>query len=121
MYSKSTQKIKNKILSIIQHRSLIIDGAMGTQLQSCNIPSTAWLDENNILQEGCNELLNITATHIVETIHENYAKAGADMLKTNTFGAMNWVLDEYNMGHRAYEFAKAGAIIVKKIAKNILP
>ena len=118
MYSKSTQKIKNKILNIIQHRSLIIDGAMGTQLQSYNIPSTAWLDENNILQEGCNELLNITATHIVETIHENYAKAGADMLKTNTFGAMNWVLDEYNMGHRAYEFAKAGAIIVKKIAKK---
>jgi 5-methyltetrahydrofolate--homocysteine methyltransferase len=107
--------LKNKILNIIKTRPLIIDGAMGTQLQSINIPSSAWLDDKGINQEGCNELLNATAPQLLESIHENYALSGADMLKTNTFGSMNWVLDEYDMGQRSYELSKLGASIVRKI------
>jgi 5-methyltetrahydrofolate--homocysteine methyltransferase len=107
--------LKNKILEIIKKRPLILDGAMGTQLQSIDIPNSAWLDDNGIDQEGCNELLNITAPKILEQIHESYALAGADMIKTNTFGSMDWVLDEYDMKHRSYELSRAGAICVKKI------
>lgn len=109
------KNMKDKILNIIKKRPLIIDGAMGTQLQSIDIPKDAWLDDKKNNQEGCNELLNATAPNILESIHEDYAKAGADMIKTNTFGSMNWVLDEYNMGHRAYELSKLGAMHVKKI------
>ena len=107
--------MKNKILNIIKNRPLIIDGAMGTQLQNMQIASKYWLDENNKDQEGCNELLNATSPSIIEQIHESYAKAGADMIKTNTFGSMDWVLDEYDMGHRSYELSKLGAQHVKKI------
>ncbi|HIP33272.1 MAG TPA: hypothetical protein EYG89_00740, partial [Bacteroidia bacterium] len=107
--------MKNKILNILKTRPLIIDGAMGTQLQSIEIKPELWLDENNVDQEGCNELLNTTAVEILEQIHEAYAIAGADMIKTNTFGSMDWVLDEYDMGHRSYELSKAGAMHVKKI------
>ncbi|MEA2019837.1 MAG: homocysteine S-methyltransferase family protein, partial [Campylobacterota bacterium] len=107
--------IKKQILDIIKNRALIIDGAMGTQLQNFNIPSTAWLDENQIDQEGCNELLNDTASEILTQIHTNYLDSGADMIKTNTFGTMPWVLDEYDMGHRAYELSKKGAILVKEL------
>ena len=107
--------IKQQILNIIKNKALIIDGAMGTELQNIKIPTSAWLDENNINQEGCNELLNATAPEILKQIHINYAKAGADMIKTNTFGAMPWVLDEYDMGHRSYELAKKGTLIVKEI------
>ncbi len=108
--------MKNKILDIIKTRPLIIDGAMGTALQNCTIPSNAWLDDKNIDQEGCNELLNATAPEILKQIHTDYAISGADMLKTNTFGSMDWVLDEYDMGHRAYELSKLGASIVKEVA-----
>ena len=107
--------MKQKILEIIKTRPLIIDGAMGTQLQSFDIPKEAWLDENGQEQEGCNELLNITASYILEQIHTNYIKSGADMIKTNTFGAMDWVLDEYGLGHKAYEISKLGAKIVKDL------
>ena len=107
--------IKNSILNIIKQRPLVIDGAMGTALQSFEIPSSAWLDDKEVDQEGCNELLNATAPHILEAIHTNYVASGADMIKTNTFGAMNWVLDEYDMGHRAFELASKGAKIVKDI------
>ena len=107
--------MKNKILEIIKKRALIIDGAMGTQLQSIEIPQSAWLDDKGVDQEGCNELLNATAPEVLEQIHDAYAASGADMIKTNTFGAMDWVLDEYDMGHRAYELSKLGAAHVKKI------
>ena len=110
--------MKNKILEIIKKRALIIDGAMGTQLQSIDIAQSAWLDDKGIDQEGCNELLNATAPEILEEIHEAYAIAGADMIKTNTFGTMDWVLDEYDMSHRSYELSKAGAMHVKKICEK---
>jgi len=40
------------------------------------------------------------------------------MIKTNTFGTMPWVLDEYGLGHRAYELSKKGAELVKAICEE---
>jgi 5-methyltetrahydrofolate--homocysteine methyltransferase len=102
--------IKKQILEIIKNRVLIIDGAMGTQIQSLDIPQEAWQDN-----EGCNELLNITASEQIKSIHDNYAKAGADLIKTNTFGSFPWVLDEYGLGHLTYESARMGAKVVKEV------
>ena len=110
--------IADRIKEIIKSRFLVIDGAMGTQIQDMKIPSNAWLDENGESQEGCNELLNATASDIIRTIHKRYAIAGADMIKTNTFGAMRWVLDEYGLGDRAYELSKKGAELVKEICQE---
>ena len=106
---------KLQIQEIIKTRPLIIDGAMGTQLQNSDIKDEAWIDDKGIEQEGCNELLNATAPDILTSIHEAYAQAGADMIKTNTFGTMPWVLDEYDMGARSYELSKLGAELVKNI------
>ncbi|HHB93874.1 MAG TPA: methionine synthase, partial [Campylobacterales bacterium] len=106
---------KEKIKQILEERILVIDGATGTQIQNLEIPKEAWLDENGADQEGCNELLNATAPHLMQEVHNAYAKAGADLIKTNTFGTMPWVLDEYGLGHRAYELSKKGAQIVKEI------
>ena len=103
-------KTKDYILQTIKKRPLIIDGALGTQLQQRDnqIPSSAW--EGN---EGCNELLNITAPEVLSEIAHAYLTAGADFITTNTFGSFSWVLDEYKIGHRAYELTKAGAQLVK--------
>jgi 5-methyltetrahydrofolate--homocysteine methyltransferase len=103
--------VKQYILDTIKKRPLIIDGAMGTQLQerSDRITEAQW--EGN---EGCNELLNVTAPEILEEIFHAYLTAGADLITTNTFGSFDWVLDEYQIGHRAYELTKAGAEIVKR-------
>ncbi len=105
--------INKKILEIIEKKVLIIDGAMGTQLQLAEIKQEEWQYEGNDL-EGCNELLNLTAPHILETIHDNYAKAGANLLTTNTFGSMPWVLDEYGIPETSYELSRLGAQIAKK-------
>ena len=110
--------ISEVVSRIIEERYIVIDGAMGTQIQDLKVPKEAWLDENGESQEGCNELLNITAPDIIERIHERYAMAGADMLKTNTFGAMEWVLEEYGLGHRAYELSREGARVLKNVCER---
>ncbi|MDQ7060190.1 MAG: methionine synthase [Sulfurimonas sp.] len=107
---------KQYILQTIKTRPLIIDGAMGTQLQQRDdqIPKDAW--ENN---EGCNELLNVTCPDILREIYSAYLTSGADFITTNTFGSFSWVLDEYQIGHRAYELTKAGAALVKKECEKV--
>jgi len=101
---------KDYILQTIKTRPLIIDGALGTQLQQRDdkIPKSAW--EGN---EGCNELLNVTCPEVLSEIASAYLTSGADLITTNTFGSFSWVLDEYDIGERAYELTKAGAKLVK--------
>ncbi|RLA70278.1 MAG: methionine synthase [Epsilonproteobacteria bacterium] len=110
--------ISETIKSLLEQRILVIDGATGTQIQNLEIPSEAWLDEKGADQEGCNELLNGTAPELMRKVHYAYAKAGADIIKTNTFGTMPWVLDEYNMGERCYELSKKGAQLVKSVCEE---
>ena len=102
-----------EIRDLIKKRFLVLDGAMGTQIQALDIPKEAW-GEN----EGCNELLNDTFSDGILQIHRAYAKAGANIIKTNTFGAIPWVLDDYGMGDRTYELAKKGAELVKIACKE---
>ncbi len=109
--------MKKKIEQLLEKHILVIDGAMGTQIQDLDVPAEAWVDAKGNDQEGCNELLNDTAPELIGRIHKRYAMAGADLLKTNTFGTMPWVLDEYQMGERAYELSKKGAELVKTVCE----
>jgi 5-methyltetrahydrofolate--homocysteine methyltransferase len=104
--------VKQQLLDTIKRRPLIIDGAMGTQLQQRDedIAESAW--EGN---EGCNEILNITAPDVMRSIYSAYLTSGADLITTNTFGAFSWVLDEYGISQRAYELSRAGAALVKEM------
>ena len=96
------------IEALISEKILVIDGAMGTQIQALEIAPEQWEGK-----EGCNELLNVTCKDAISKIHRGYLLAGADIIKTNTFGALPWVLDDYGIGERAYELARAGVEIVK--------
>jgi len=107
--------IAETIKSLLAQRILVMDGAMGTQIQDLEVPSEAWTDDKGVDQEGCNELLNDTVPDLIGRIHKRYAMAGADLIKTNTFGTMPWVLDEYQMGERAYELSRKGAELVSEI------
>ncbi len=104
---------KSDLRELITQKVLIIDGAMGTQIQNLKIPQSAWEEK-----EGCNELLNITLSSEIQKIHEAYLKAGADIIKTNTFGAIPWVLDDYDISDRTYELAKEGAKLVKNAVEK---
>lgn len=102
------------IKDIIGKRYLILDGAMGTLLQSCNLKESDW---NGKI--GCNEILNITRPDIIKNIHLDYLKAGADITKTNSFGALPWVLEEYNLQDKTYEIAKKAAQNAKEAKSEL--
>ncbi|NWF67281.1 MAG: homocysteine S-methyltransferase family protein, partial [Campylobacterales bacterium] len=74
------------------------------------IPNEAWQNLH-----GCNEILNESYPKVIEEIYESYLVAGANVLKTNSFGALGWVLDEYDISHKAYDLAYLSA----KLAKNL--
>lgn len=98
---------------LIKSKVMIIDGAMGTQIQASKISDEQWQG-----LEGCNELLNDSASEVISSIHKAYLKAGADIIKTNTFGALPWVLEDYGIGERTYELALKGAKLVKEACRE---
>jgi 5-methyltetrahydrofolate--homocysteine methyltransferase len=100
----------------LQKRILVMDGAMGTMLQQENLTAEDFGGEQ---YEGCNEYLNITAPEVIAKIHREYLEAGADIIETNSFGATSIVLDDYNLGFKAYELNKIAGQIAKKEADKI--
>ncbi|MBP5529079.1 MAG: homocysteine S-methyltransferase family protein [Lachnospiraceae bacterium] len=61
---------------LLGKKTLFFDGGMGTQLQA-----------NGLSVGAIPEELNIDNPELIVMIHENYLKAGADFITTNTFGA----------------------------------
>ena len=82
------------LAEILEQRVLVLDGAMGTMLQQCNLTAA---DFGGAALEGCNENLNRTRPDVVLGIHRAYLEAGSDMVETNTFGGTPLVLAEYGL------------------------
>ncbi len=92
---------------------LVFDGAMGTSLQTQNLTAD---DFGGPQYEGCNEYLVISKPEAVEQVHREFLQAGADVIETDTFGAASIVLDEYDLGDRAYELNVKAAKLAKTVA-----
>ncbi|WP_144480977.1 methionine synthase [Cytobacillus oceanisediminis] len=101
------------LIEQMKQKILIMDGAMGTMLQQADLSADDFGGEEF---EGCNEILNLSAPEVIEHIHREYFAAGADIVETNTFGATSLVLDEYGLGHKAYEINKKAALIARAAA-----
>lgn len=100
----------------LKKKILIMDGAMGTMLQRANLSADDFGGEE---YEGCNEYLNVTAPSVIEHIHLEYLKAGADIIETNTFGATSIVLADYDLEEKAYELNKIAVEIAREAADSI--
>ncbi|HMQ11194.1 MAG TPA: methionine synthase [Oligoflexia bacterium] len=103
----------SNIEHILQQRILLLDGATGTAIQDLNLSPSDFGGESYY---GCNEHLNLTAPDKILQIHENYLAAGADIIETNTFGGLAFVLDEFSLGQKAYDINFNAAQIAKKAA-----
>ena len=81
----------------LSERILVLDGAMGTEFQNAGLSAE---DFGGAALDGCNENLVLTRPDVVSGVHEAYCLAGADIIETNTFGAMDIVLAEYGLQDR---------------------
>ena len=102
--------------SLIAGRILIMDGAMGTQIQARDLGPADFGGEE---YEGCNEYLNITRPDIIADIHRAYLEAGADILETNTFGATALVLGEYGLADHARRINREAAVIARQVSDEM--
>lgn len=106
------------IRTLLNHRILVIDGAMGTMIQRYKLSEADYRGErfknwpSDI--KGNNDLLCLTQPHIIREIHGHYLEAGADIIETNTFNAQKISLADYGMESLAYEINVAAAKIAKE-------
>ncbi len=92
---------------ILEHRIMVLDGAMGTMIQRFKLDEsqyrgTRFKDFHKDIK-GNNELLSLTRPDVISDIHERYLAAGADMIETNTFGATTVAQADYDMADLAFE------------------
>ncbi|AJC80308.1 methionine synthase [Rhizobium etli bv. phaseoli str. IE4803] len=101
-------------------RILVLDGAMGTQIQGLGYDEDQFRGTRFIgcacHQKGNNDLLILTQPDAIEEIHYRYAKAGADILETNTFSSTRIAQADYEMENAVYDLNKEGAEIVRRAA-----
>ncbi|MEN1934767.1 methionine synthase [Paenibacillus sp. 102] len=99
----------------LHHEILILDGAMGTMIQQANLTAEDFGGEE---YEGCNEYLVKTRPDIILDIHKAYIEAGADIIETNTFGATNIVLHDYELAHLDEELNERAAFLAKQAVRE---
>lgn len=103
-------------------RILILDGAMGTQIQGLGFDEDHFRGDRFIgcacHQKGNNDLLILTQPDAIEEIHYRYAMAGADILETNTFSSTRIAQADYEMENAVYDLNREGAAIVRRAAQG---
>src|SRR5215467_9767548 len=107
------------IEQLFRTRIVILDGAMGTMIQSFKLDETRYRghfrDHPGDLK-GNNDLLNLTQPDIISTIHNRYLEAGADIIETNTFNSNAVSMSDYKMESLVYELNLAGARLARTAA-----
>ena len=103
-----------------RERILILDGAMGTQIQGLGFTESHFRGERfgacECHLQGNNDLLTLTQPEAIEAIHLAYALAGADILETNTFSSTSIAQADYGMEAVVYDLNRDGARLARRAA-----
>jgi len=109
----------NSIVDDLKSRILVLDGAMGTIIQTYNLEEEDFrgkkFKNHKSPLKGNNDLLSITQPEIIKEIHRGYLKAGADIIETNTFSSTSIAMDDYNLKDYVYELNYESAKIAKEV------
>lgn len=101
--TKSPQSKPTRFLDAVRRSVLVVDGGMGTQIY-----------ERGVLFNVNYEELVVSKPELVQRIHEDYVRAGAQVLETNTFGANRIRLARHGYGERVREFNVEAAKLARK-------
>ena len=106
--------------SLLAQRILVLDGAMGTMIQSYTLGEADYRGERfadfAYDVKGNNDLLCLTQPHVIKEIHAEYLAAGADILETNSFNATSISMADYHMEHLVPELNFAAARLAREAA-----
>ena len=110
----------SKLEKALQERILLLDGAIGTMIQSYQLEEADYRGERFADHpcdlKGNNDLLSITRPDIIKAIHAAYFDAGADIVETNTFNSTSIAMADYQQEDLVYELNKTGASLAREVA-----
>ena len=108
------------IQELIRQRILILDGALGTMIQKYNLSEEDFRGTRFVSQpgqmRGNNDLLCLTAPHVIRDIHRKYLDAGADIIETNTFNAQRISMADYHVEDYCREINLAAVKLARELA-----
>jgi 5-methyltetrahydrofolate--homocysteine methyltransferase len=111
---------EQQLRDIASERILVLDGAMGTEIQNLKLDEGGYRGERfkgwNRDVRGNNDMLILTQPDAVRAIHLDYFRAGADIVETNTFSSTTIAQADYGMEEFAYELNRDGARLAREAA-----
>ncbi|MCZ6637604.1 MAG: methionine synthase, partial [Alphaproteobacteria bacterium] len=112
-----TRKI---IEDILAQRIMVLDGAMGTMIQTHDLNEEDFRGERFAYWhsdlKGNNDLLTLSRPEIISAIHHDFLAAGADLIETNTFNSTSVSQADYGMESLVRELNEVGARIAREAA-----
>jgi 5-methyltetrahydrofolate--homocysteine methyltransferase len=102
-------------LEFARERVVIFDGATGTNLQRRELGPD---DFGGEAYEGCNEMLCLTRPDVIRDLHRSFLDVGVDVVETNSFGCLPFVLAEYRLEHQTEEIARRAAELAVEVARD---
>ncbi len=114
------REVRAALEAAARERILILDGAMGTQIQGLGFGEDHFRGDRfggcACHQQGNNDLLILSQPAAIEEIHYKYAIAGADIIETNTFSSTSIAQADYGMEDMVYELNRDGARLARRAA-----
>jgi len=114
----NTQQRLKALHDALEKRILLLDGAMGTQIQAHKLGEADFRGERFQDHEsdlaGNNDLLTLTQSEIIFHIHAQYLESGADIIETNTFNSTSSSQSDYQLQHLTYELNFEAAKLARK-------
>ena len=111
-----------ELRSILSQRILVLDGAMGTQIQGYGLDEAAFRGERFARHsrdlKGASDVLAITLPAVLDEVHRKYLAAGSDIIETNTFNAQAISFADYDLQPYVYEINRAAAEICRRAADD---
>jgi methionine synthase I (cobalamin-dependent)/5,10-methylenetetrahydrofolate reductase len=107
MATTAIQTRAGEFREALESRILVADGAMGTALYS-----------KGVFINRCYDELNLSLPALVRDVHQEYVKAGAEILETNTFGANRKRLGAFGFAEKFRLINQAGVRIAREAARD---
>lgn len=108
------------IREALKERILVLDGAMGTMIQKYNLSEEdfrgARFASHPLRLKGNNDILVLTRPDIIQSIHEKYLIAGADIIETSTFNANAISQADYGCEALCAQINRAAVRLAREVA-----
>jgi len=113
-------EIERSLRQAARERILVLDGAMGTQIQNLKLSEADFRGERfkgfNHDLKGNNDIIALTQPEALRDIHLAYFRAGADIVETNTFSGTSIAQADYGMEAIVYELNVACSRVAREAA-----